>query len=106
MSFNNVDKNEQGVTQRTLSCSDTQITMEDVERLAKDAGKVIAMFEHVCPDKLERLKMASAVAGYACHQAVEANGEKFVNVETEDGLEFYFGSALNYYLLDEVTLCI
>ena len=100
MSFNNVDKNEQVGAQRKLSCSDTQITMEDVDRLAKDAGKVIAMFEHVCPDKLERLKMASALAGYACHQAVKENGEKFVNVETEDGLEFYFGSALNYYLLD------
>ena len=96
MSLNNVENNEE---QKKLSCVDTQITMEDVERLSKDAGKVIAMFEHVCPDKLERLKMASALAGYACHQAVKANGEKFVTVETEEGLEFYFGTALNYYLL-------
>lgn len=96
---NNMVDNDQNETQRTISCVTTDITMEDVDRLVKDASRIIAMFEHVCPDKLERLKLASALAGYACHQAVIANGEQFVNVETEDGLEFYFGNALNYYLL-------
>ncbi len=97
---NNMDNNQQSEAQKTISCADTEVTREDIDRLAKDAGRIIAMFEHVCPDKLERLKLASALAGYACHQAVKANGEKFVSVETEDGLEFYFGNAVNYYLLE------
>ena len=100
MSLNNENNNENSMEERkALSFSDVDVTKEDVDRLAKEAGRIIAMFEHVCPDKLERLKLASALAGYACHQAVKANGEQFVNVETEDGLEFYFGNALNYYLL-------
>lgn len=77
-----------------------EITREDVSRLAKNAGHIIAMFEHVYPDKIERLKYVSALAGHACHQAVKANGELLVKIETTDGLEYYFGDAVNYYLLE------
>lgn len=76
------------------------ITRTDVERLAKEASHIIAMFESVYPDKQERLKMVSALAGHACHQAVKANGESFVTIQTKDGLEFYFGDDINYYLLE------
>lgn len=77
-----------------------EVTEEDVKRLVKDAGCIVSMFEHVCADKYERLKLVSALVGYACHQAVIANGEGFVPVETVDGLIYYFGDSVNYYLLE------
>lgn len=77
-----------------------EVTRADVERLNKNAGCIIAMFERVCTDKMERLKLVSALTGYACHQAVIANGETFIQVGTTDGLIYYFGDAVNYYLLE------
>lgn len=77
-----------------------EVTREDVDRLAKDARSIIAMFERVCTDKMERLRLVSALVGFASHQAVLANGEEFTPVETPDGYIFYFGQAVNYYLLD------
>ena len=77
-----------------------EVTNADLQRLIKDAGCIVAMFERVCTDKMERLKLVSALTGYACHQAVIANGESFVTVESPDGLKFYFGDAVNYYLLE------
>lgn len=77
-----------------------EVTSLDVQRLVKDAGCIVAMFERVCTDEMERLKLVSALVGYATHQAVIANEEDFVRIGTEDGLVFYFGDAVNYYLLE------
>lgn len=76
------------------------VTRDRVEQLAKEAGHMIAMFEHVYADTTERLRMVSALAGYACHQAVKANQEKFITTQTKDNREYYFGDDLNYYLLE------
>jgi hypothetical protein len=88
-------KNEGHITGKRI-----EITKADVNRLAQYAGSIINMFVHVYPDKTQRLKYVSALAGYACHQAVIANGEVFAKVETDEGLEFYFGDAVNYYLME------
>lgn len=77
-----------------------EVTSEDVQRLVKSAGNIVQMFERVCTDKMERLKLVSALVGYATHQAVVANGDEFVQVGTPDGAIFYFGDAVNYYLLE------
>lgn len=98
--FNKKEKEEQQAKQNASIDLNAGVTSQDVDRLAKEAGHIIAMFEQVCPDKMERLKLVSALAGHACHQAVKANGGKLVNVETEDGLVYYFGDAVNYYLLE------
>ena len=94
----NSEKNQVSMTveQSHRSPGHFNVTREDVERLAKEAGHIIAMFEHVYTDKNERIKYVSALAGYACHQAVVANGEHLVKVETTDVLEYYLG----YYLLE------
>ena len=98
----NSGKNEVNNTanQSHISPGHFNATKEDVERLAKEAGHIISMFEHVYADKNERIKYVSALAGYACHQAVVANGEPLVKVETTDGLEYYLGDSVNYYLLE------
>ena len=77
-----------------------EVTSADVERLVKNAGCIVEMFERVCTDKMERLKLVSALVGYASHQAIIANGEEFIQIGTEDGAIFYFGDAVNYYLLE------
>lgn len=42
----------------------------------------------------------SALTGHVCHEAVKANKESFVTVQTTDNREYYFGDDLNYYLLE------
>lgn len=76
------------------------ITDEDVKRLSRDAGHMIAMFEQVYKDKMECLRVVSALAGCACHEAVKANKERFTTIQMKDNREYYFGDDLNYYLLE------
>lgn len=74
------------------------VTNVDVDRLCKNAEHIISMFEKVYPDTFQRLIYVSALAGYACHMAVKANNESFVKVKTKNGLAYYFGDNVNYYL--------
>lgn len=96
------ENSQQGMEQRNMltEVDEHGITMADVERLTKEAGHMVAMFEQVYPDRTERLRVVSALAGYACHQAVKSNGEAFVTVQTKDNREYYFGDGVNYYLLE------
>ncbi len=84
----------------TRACHKHGVTDEDVKRLSMDAGHMIAMFEHVYSDKSECLKVVSALAGYACHEAVKTNKERFITIQSKDNREYYFGDDLNYYLLE------
>lgn len=76
------------------------ITTEDVKRLSKGAGHIISVFEHLYKEMSERLITVSALTGHVCHEAVKANKESFVTVQTNDNREYYFGDDLNYYLLE------
>lgn len=76
-----------------------------VKRLAKNAGSMFAMFKAYFNtprgvDATKALIFTSALAGYACHQAVIAEGGSFVEVTTKDDKKFYFGDDVNKYLLE------
>ncbi len=77
----------------------------DIERIGKNASAIVNMFKAVfnTPNGLDikkALLYSSGLAGYACHQAVKANKEPFVIVETVDKKRFYMGDAVNKYLLE------
>ena len=77
-----------------------------LKRLSKNAGNVLEMFKAYFNttrgmDATKALIFTSALAGYACHQAVIAEHGKFVKVTTKDGKNFYFGDDLNKYLLED-----
>lgn len=77
----------------------------DLNRLSKNASAIIKMFQSVFNtpqgfDLPKAMLYAAGLAGYACHQAVIANGESFVVAETKDGKKYYMGDHLNKYLLE------
>ena len=77
----------------------------DIERLAKNAGSILAMFGSVFQtekgfDAQRGLLFASGLAGYACHQAVKATGGIFIVAETDNHKKFYLGDDVNRYLLE------
>ncbi len=51
------------------------------------------------PDKKEFLIMLSGLCGYACQMAVREEKKSFVLV-TAGGKNYFFGDALNYYLIN------
>lgn len=77
----------------------------DFDRLRNKATAIINMFNSVfnTPQGFSdaaAIMHSAGLAGYACHQAVIANHEKFVVVETADKKRFYMGEDLNKYLLE------
>ena len=79
-----------------------------VNRLAKNAGNMVAMFKHTFTtpkgiDATQALIFTASLAGHACRQAVIAEHGKFMEVTCDDGRKFYFGDDLNYYLLESQT---
>ena len=86
-----------------------------LQRIAGNAGGVLDMFKAVfqTPDGIDvrsALIFTSALAGYACHQAVKAVGGQFAVVTTKAGKRFYFGDDVNRYLLEDqlsvASLCV
>lgn len=78
----------------------------DTEALRLNAGRIIAMFQHVfqTPQGTDAAKMllyAAGMAGHACHEAVKAEGKPFTVVTVKDGRKYYMGDALNHYLLED-----
>ena len=76
-----------------------------LKRLSANAGNAVNMFKAYFNttkglDARMALIFTSALAGLACHKAVEANHEKFMRVTTSTGKNFYFGDDLNKYLLE------
>ncbi len=76
-----------------------------VKRISANAGNVVNMFKAYfnTPKGLDATKaliFTSALAGFSCHKAVEANHEKFMRVTTNEGKNYYFGDDLNRYLLE------
>ena len=51
------------------------------------------------PDKKEFLIMLSGLCGYACQMAVREEKKSFLLV-TAGGKNYFFGDALNYYLIN------
>lgn len=77
-----------------------------VQRLSSQAGHIIAMLKDVFHtaqglDHWKALLYASGLAGFACHQAVKANHESFVVVETNAGRKYFFGDDVNKYLMED-----
>lgn len=64
--------NYNNMIKEVIMMKKVEVTRADVDRLNKNAG----------------------------HQAVIVNGETFIQVGTTDGLIYYFGNAVNYYLLE------
>ena len=90
-------------SEKNISIDD--LTEEDVERLAQNAGNIVAMFKDTFSSgfglDIEKALMFSAgMAGYACHQAVIANKEPFMAVSMADNKKFYMGDAVNKYLME------
>ncbi|MBE6853571.1 MAG: hypothetical protein E7505_08895 [Ruminococcus sp.] len=86
---------------RTEEKKKVLLTEDDINRLSQYAGQISKMFAEVKKDKpLERLLLAAGMAGHACHLAVKHNRERFEIVGYDDGRKFYFGDALNFYLLE------
>lgn len=100
--FNKSKSNDpvQGSKEDSAFQKQVTVTQADVQRLAENAGRIVAMFENVKQDPAERLMLAAGMAGFACHQAVKANHEPFVELGTKDGMKFYYGDAVNFYLLE------
>ena len=100
--FNKAKANDpvQDSKESTAFQKQVTVTQADVQRLAENAGRIVAMFENVKQDPAERLMLAAGMAGFACHQAVKANHEPFVELGTKDGMKFYYGDAVNFYLLE------
>ena len=76
------------------------LTQADVQRLAEEASHIISMFESVKKDPEERLLLAAGMAGFACHMTAKKKGEPFAEIGMEDGTKFYYGDAVNAYLLE------
>ncbi len=76
------------------------LTGDDIGRLSQNAGSVAAMFKEVKKDPDERIMLAAGIAGFACHQAVKYNKENFVVTGMDDGSKFFFGDAVNFYLIE------
>lgn len=75
------------------------------DRLASKAGNIIQMLNDCfkTPQGIDiRMSVlyAAGLCGIACHEAVKANNESFVDVGLEDGRTYYFGDAVNKYLLE------
>lgn len=101
MAFSFFNKNKsQGEESTSTFHKETLLTDFDIQRLAGDAGRIVAMFEEVKKNPEERLMLAAGMAGYACHQAVKENKEPLIFTETKDGKKFFFGDAVNFYLLE------
>lgn len=47
------------------------------------------------------LIFTASIAGYACHQAVKAEKGTFAVVTDKNGKKYYFGDAVNKYLLED-----
>lgn len=80
---------------------------ELIEKLEAGAAPVIKMLKDVFSteqgvDIRMALLFASGLAGMACHEAVKAMNGDFTYVSTGDGRRFYYGEALNAYLLEDV----
>ena len=76
-----------------------------LKRISANAGNAVNMFKAYfnTPQGLDARKaliFTSALAGFSCHKAVEANHEKFMRVTTDSGKNYYFGDDLNRYLLE------
>ena len=76
-----------------------------LKRISANAGNAVNMFKAYfnTPKGLDArmaLIFTSALAGFSCHKAVEANHEKFMRVTTDSGKNYYFGDDLNRYLLE------
>lgn len=80
-----------------------------VVRLASRAGSIIEMLKASFMTKDKRLDMtfplifAAGLAGHACIEAVKANKEELVCVTTADHRNYYYGDAINAYLLENKT---
>ncbi len=77
----------------------------DLNRLSRNASAIIKMFQNVFNtpqgfDLQKAMLYAAGLAGYACHKAVIANGEKFDVIGTENGKVYYMGDALRRYTLE------
>ena len=76
-----------------------------LKRISANAGNAVNMFKAYfnTPKGLDArmaLIFTSALAGFSCHKAVEANHEKFMRVTTDSGKNYYFGDDLNRYLIE------
>lgn len=79
---------------------------ELIKKLEQGAAPVIRMLQDVFKkengvDIRMALLFASGLAGIACHEAVKAQGESFAVVSTGDGRKFYYGEAVNHYLMED-----
>jgi len=79
-----------------------------MKRLCGKAGSVVEMLLNSFKtskgiDIKLALLFASGLAGFACHQAVLADGGEFDVEETEGGRKFYFGADINKYLFENET---
>ena len=98
-SFHNTENSAETPKQNN-SDKNAPVTFDDVYRLSKEAERFIKMFEVVHKDAEPRLLFAAGITGYVCHETVKEKGEKFIELGTKDGRKFYFGDAVNSYLLE------
>ena len=77
------------------------------KRLAENAGYFVEMFKAAFKapqgyiDATQALIFTASIAGYACHQAVKAEKGTFAVVTDKNGKKYYFGDAVNKYLLED-----
>lgn len=87
-------------------CNDKDISEVDIKRLADHAGQIIGViWQSVTSEKgvnaKQALFIASAAAGYACHNAVKSiDPALFAVVNMKDGKNFYFGDAVNKFFAE------
>lgn len=77
-----------------------------LDRLAKGADRVAAMLMATLrtPQGVDvkfPLLYASGLAGHACRQAVKALGGQVAVITTKDGKTYYYGDAVNKYLMED-----
>ncbi len=77
-----------------------------LKRLAGGADRVAAMLMDTLrgPNGVDiklPLLWASGLAGHACHRAVKELGGHVALITTKDGKKYYYGDAVNKYLLED-----
>jgi len=88
--------------------SNEEAKEQRMQRLCGRAGGVVEMLlnSFKTPKGIDiklALLFASGLAGFACHQAVLADGGEFKVETTGDGRKFYFGDDINKYLFENET---
>lgn len=90
---------------KTNTQNDTQ---EMLNRLSGVAGNVINMLKQVLitnqgGDMNAVLLYASGLAGFAAKETVKHTGQQRVQIGTASGKKYYFGDAINKYVLESRT---